>query len=677
MPNRLVTESSPYLLQHAHNPVEWYSWGEEALRRAKGEDKPIFLSIGYAACHWCHVMEHESFEDPNTAAVMNAHFINIKVDREERPDLDDVYMKAVVALTGHGGWPMSVFLTPDGVPFYGGTYFPPVPQHGMPAFVQVLEAVAGAWRERRADVERSSAELLDVIQRGDATASAAAVLSPSTLDAAYNVLERNYDLAHGGWGRAPKFPQPMTIDFLLRTHVRTGERAALTMATSTLTKMAAGGIYDQLGGGFHRYATDAIWLVPHFEKMLYDNGQLARVCLHAWQVTRQPLFRRVAEETLDYVTREMTDPAGGFYSSQDADSEDEEGKFFVWSFGELRDTLGADADLFADAHGVTERGNFEGKNILHVVLDSATLAERHGANVEDIETRLTVARRRLFALREQRVKPALDDKVLVAWNGLALAAFADAARILDRLDYRQIAERNAEFLLREMLTPAGRLLRSWRRGRARLNAYLEDHANLIDGLLALYEATFEARWFNEARRLADVMIAHFRDPAGGFFDTSDDHERLAVRPKGLQDNATPSGNAMATVGLLRLAAFTGEGRYRDRAEEGLRLAQPLTASYPTAFARWLCALDVAVSRPREIAIVGDPAAADTRALLRVVQGTYRPNQVVALGRPGGAPTVPLLAERDQLDGRATAFVCENFTCQQPVTDPQALAAQLA
>ena len=676
MPNRLVDESSPYLLQHARNPVEWYSWSEEGLRRARAEDKPIFLSIGYAACHWCHVMEHESFEDPATAAVMNAHFINIKVDREERPDLDDVYMKAVVAMTGGGGWPMSVFLTPDGVPFYGGTYFPPVPQHGMPAFIQVLEAMAAAWRDQRADVERGSAELLDVIRRGDATASAAAVLSPSTLDGAYSVLERNYDLAHGGWGRAPKFPQPMTIDFLLRTHARTGERAALTMATSTLTKMAAGGMYDQLGGGFHRYATDAIWLVPHFEKMLYDNGQLARAYLHAWQVTRQPSFRRVAEETLDYITREMTDPAGGFYSSQDADSEGEEGKFFVWSLQEVRDTLGADAHLVADAYGVTERGNFEGRNILHAARDSAALAERHGVNIRDIEARLAAARQRLAALREQRVKPALDDKVLVAWNGLALAAFADAARILDRGDYRQIAERNAEFLLREMLTPAGRLLRSWRRGRARLNAYLEDHANLIDGLLALYEATFDTRWFGAARRLADVMITHFHDPAGGFFDTSDDHERLAVRPKGLQDNATPSGNAMAAAGLLRLAAFTGEGRYRDLAEEGLRLAQPLTASYPTAFARWLGALDFALAGPREIAILGDPTAADTRALLQVVQGTYRPNQVVALGRPGEAPSVPLMADRVQLNGHATAFVCEHFTCQLPVTDPQALAAQL-
>jgi uncharacterized protein YyaL (SSP411 family) len=676
MPNRLVTESSPYLLQHAHNPVEWYPWGEEALRRAKAEDKPIFLSIGYAACHWCHVMEHESFEDPSTAAVMNQHFINIKVDREERPDLDDIYMKAVVAMTGHGGWPMSVFLTPDGVPFYGGTYFPPVPRHGMPGFAELLEAIAAAWQERRADVEHSGMGLLEVIRRGDAPPDAAGVLSPSVLDAAYSVLERQYDLAQGGWGRAPKFPQPMTVEFLLRTHVRTTEQAALTMAASTLTKMACGGMYDQLGGGFHRYSTDAVWLVPHFEKMLYDNGQLARAYLHAWQVTRRPLLRRVAEETLDYIVREMTDPAGGFYSSQDADSEGVEGKFFVWSLAEIRKVLGEEADLFAGAYGVTEHGNFEGGNVLHVVLDPEALAEQHGASVEDIEARLAAARARLFARREQRVRPGLDDKVLTAWNGLALAAFADAARILDRADYRAIAQRNAAFVLRELQTPAGRLLRAWRRGRARLNAYLEDYANVIDGLLALYEATFEPRWFHEARRLADLMIAHFRDPAGGFFDTSDDHETLAVRPKGLQDNATPSGNAMAASGLLRLAAFTGEARYRDLAEEGLRLAQPQAASYPTAFARWLCTLDFALARPREIAIIGDPAAADTRALLAVAQGLYRPNHVLAVGRPGDAAGVPLLAQRTQLDGSATAYVCERFACQVPVTSPQALAAQL-
>ncbi len=674
MPNRLASETSPYLLQHANNPVEWHPWGEEALRLAREHDRPIFLSIGYAACHWCHVMEHESFEDPAVAAVMNEHFVNIKVDREERPDLDDIYMKAVVAITGHGGWPMSVFLTPAGVPFYGGTYFPPTPRHGMPAFVDVLRAIAGAWRDQRDEIERNGAGMLNMLRRGDTPGAPAAVLTRGTLEGAVAVLERQYDLGHGGWGRAPKFPQPMTIEFLLRAHVRTLEQSPLTMARSTLTRMARGGIYDHLGGGFHRYATDAVWLVPHFEKMLYDNAQLARVFLHAWQVTRESLFRRVAEETLDYIVREMTDPAWGFYSSQDADSEGEEGKFFVWAAEEIREVLGNDAALFSETYGVTDRGNFEGKSILHRGAEPAGQAD---LPADEVETRLAAARRALFERRRRRVHPGLDDKVLAAWNGLALAAFADAARILERLDYRDRAERNAAFLLGEMQTPQGRLLRAWRKGTAKLNGYLEDYANVIDGLLALYEATFDARWFVEARRLADVMIEHFRDPSGGFFDTSDDHEVLAVRPKSLQDNATPSGNAMAATVLLRLAALTGEASYRDLAESGLRLSQPLLGSYPTGFAQWLCALDFALGKPKEIAIVGDPAAQDTRALVEVVRGAYRPNQVVAVGRPGDPQPVPLLAGRAPLDSRATAFVCENFTCNLPVTEPQALAAQLA
>ncbi len=676
MPNQLLNETSPYLLQHAHNPVDWYPWGAEALRRAREEDKPIFLSIGYAACHWCHVMEHESFEDPAVAAVMNEHFINVKVDREERPDLDQIYMAAVQAMTGQGGWPMSVFLTPAGVPFYGGTYFPPAARHGMPAFVDLLRAIADAWRNRRDEVTHSGTGLVNHIRQQSVPAAVSA-LSAGALEGAYRTLERQFDLAHGGWGGAPKFPQPMTLEFLLRTHLRTTERSALAMAESTLTKMAHGGIYDHLGGGFHRYATDAIWLVPHFEKMLYDNAQLARVSVHAWQVTKNPLFRRVAEETLDYILREMTDPSGGFYSSQDADSEGMEGKFFVWTSGEIHEVLGNEAALFAEAYGVTERGNFEEKNILHAAQNSQTLAERYGVSPDEVESRLAGGRRVLFEHRAKRVRPGLDDKVLAAWNGLTLAAFADAARAFSRSDYRRAAEANAAFILREMQTPEGRLLRAWRGGRARLNAYLEDYANFVDGLLALYETTFDARWFIEARRLAGEMIAHFRDPAGGFFDTSDDHETLVVRPKDLQDNAAPSGNAMAATVLLRLAALTGENRYRDVAEEALRLVQPLIGTYPTAFAQWLSALNFALSRPKEIAIVGDPAGPDTGELLETVRAAYRPNQVVAVGRPGEPAAVPLLEGRAPLDGRATAFVCENFACRLPVTDPAELVALLA
>ena len=677
MSNRLADETSPYLLQHAENPVEWYPWGEEALERAKAEDKPIFLSIGYAACHWCHVMEHESFENPSIAAIMNEHFVSVKVDREERPDLDDLYMKAVVTMTGQGGWPMSVFLTPAGTPFFGGTYYPPEPRHGMPSFPQVLTGISQAWRERRGDIERAGADLLEAVRRENAAGARDDELTTGTLEAAESRLERGFDLAHGGWGGAPKFPQPMTIEFLLRAHVRTEEPSSLTMASSTLTHMAHGGIYDQVGGGFHRYATDAVWLVPHFEKMLYDNAQLARVYAHAWQVTSAPLFRRVAEETLDYLIREMRDPAGGFYSSTDADSEGEEGKYFVWTAGEIAAALGADADLFAEAYGVTNEGNFEGKTILHVARIPQAMAAGRGERVEEIEKRLAAARLILREIRNRRVKPGLDDKVLTAWNGMALAALADASRIFERADYLSAARANAGFILREMQTPEGRLLRTWRRGRAKINAYLEDYACFIDGLLSLYEADFDPRWFTEARRLADVMIAHFSDSAGGFFDTSDDHETLPVRPKGLQDNATPSGNAMAATVLLRLGAFTGEARYRDLAEGALRMIQPLQATYPTAFAQWLSALDFALGRPKEIAIVGDPAGADTRALLRVVRDAYRPNLVVAVGSAGDGTTVPLLAGRKATDGMATAYVCENFTCQMPVTDPEALAGQLS
>ena len=677
MPNRLVNETSPYLLQHAENSVDWYPWGEEALGRAKAEDKPIFLSIGYAACHWCHVMEHESFENPSIAAIMNEHFVSVKVDREERPDLDDLYMKAVVTMTGQGGWPMSVFLTPAGTPFFGGTYYPPEPRHGMPSFPQVLIGISQAWRERRADIERAGGDLLEAVRRENSAGARDDELTTGTLEAAEVRLQRGYDIGSGGWGGAPKFPQPMTIEFLLRAHVRTDEPSALTMASSTLTHMAHGGIYDQIGGGFHRYATDAIWLVPHFEKMLYDNAQLSRVYTHAWQVTSAPLFRRVAEETLDYLLREMRDPAGGFYSSTDADSEGHEGKYFVWTAGEIDAALAEDAELFAEAYGVTPEGNFEGKPILHMARAPQAIAAGRGVPVEEIETTLAAARLILREIRNRRVKPGLDDKVLTAWNGMALAALADASRIFERADYLSAARANAGFILREMQTPEGRLLRTWRRGRAKLNAYLEDYACFIDGLLSLYEADFDPRWFTEARRLADVMIAHFSDSAGGFFDTSDDHETLPVRPKGLQDNATPSGNAMAATVLLRLGAFTGEARYRDLAEGALRMIQPLQATYPTAFAQWLSALDFALGRPKEIAIVGDPAGADTRALLRVVRDAYRPNLVVAVGSAGDGTTVPLLAGRKATDGMATAYVCENFTCQMPVTDPEALAGQLS
>jgi len=697
MSNHLANETSPYLLQHADNPVDWYPWGEEALQKAKTEDKPIFLSIGYSACHWCHVMAHESFEDEEVAAILNQYFVSIKVDREERPDLDHIYMSAVQAMTGRGGWPMSAFLTPDGQPFYGGTYFPPKPRYGMPSFTDVLLAVADAWQNRRQELIEGGKRLVAVIERQSAVREDVKQedVKRDTLRVAFDNLWQRFDRKHGGWGTAPKFPQPMALEFLLRYHHATGDALALRMVTQTLEAMARGGMYDQLGGGFHRYSVDVQWLTPHFEKMLYDNAQLARVYLHAWQVSGESFYHTIAEEILDYVAREMTDPEGGFYSTQDADSEGEEGKFFVWTPAEIRSLLGQEADAFMEAYGVTEAGNFEGRNILEFVGHMSQRAE------------LAEARRKLFAAREQRVHPQRDEKVLTSWNGLILATFAEAARVLSPSPpplsppqlwgrsggggstsplpqdwergelYRQVAERNADFLLSELRTPDGRLYHTWKDGEANINGYLEDYAHLVVGLLELYQTTFEPRWYLAARELAEVMIEHFRAPDGGFFDTSDDHEALIIRPRELQDNAVPSGNAMAAVGLLRLAGLAVEPRYAELARRSLVQMQPLLAQYPLGFGQWLIALDYVLAPPHEIAIVGDPEAADTRALLDVCATGYHPHQIVALGTPDPeASTVPLSQGRSQIGGRATAYVCAGSTCRPPVTDPAALRALL-
>ncbi|MCS7061615.1 MAG: thioredoxin domain-containing protein [Anaerolineae bacterium] len=679
MPNQLARESSPYLLQHANNPVDWHPWCEEALRKAKEENKPIFLSIGYAACHWCHVMEHESFEDPETAEILNKHFINIKVDREERPDLDAIYMEAVVGLTGHGGWPMSVWLTPDGVPFYAGTYFPKTPRYGMPSFKQVLLALAEAWMNDRARIDQTKEGLLEFYRReSPILGQSASSLRASLFDTVMAALESSFDRAQGGWGRAPKFPQPMTIEFLLRYDRQTGDTRARQMIDKTLTAMAEGGIYDQLGGGFHRYATDARWLVPHFEKMLYDNSQLARAYLHAWQLTGNPLYRRIAVETLDYVAREMTHPAGGFYSTQDADSEGEEGKFFVWSLDEVQAILGAEAEVFCAVYDVTRAGNWEGHNILHVARPVEEVAQAHGLDQATLEGILAEARRKLFAAREQRVKPGRDDKVLTSWNGLMLAAFAEAARGLGRDDYRQIAVRNAEFLWHELRGSNGRLFRTWKDGHgAKLNAYLEDYTHLAEGLIELYQTTFDPRWFIASRELIETTLTHFRAEDGSFYDTSDDHEQLVVRPRDLQDNAVPSGNAMAATVLLKLGAYTGEGRYIDIAESLLGRVQDAIQRYPTAFGQWLVAYDLAINPPKEIALVGDPTSSATQALLDVVFDGFRPNQIVALKRAGETSPIPLLAGREAIAGQATAYVCRRFACQMPVAEPAALRKQLS
>jgi hypothetical protein len=663
--NRLVSETSPYLLQHAHNPVDWYPWGEEALKRAKAESRPIFLSIGYAACHWCHVMERESFEDAETARMLNESFVAIKVDREERPDLDAIYMDAVQQMTGHGGWPMSVFLTPDGRPFYGGTYFPDEPRHGMPSFRQVLESVSAAWRDRRAEIEEAGGSLVHAISvrtEGAAPADESS-LARWMLDAAQAEIERAFDARTGGWGGAPKFPQPMTIEFLLRRHVATGDGRALAIARRSLDAMADGGIYDHLGGGFARYATDAVWLVPHFEKMLYDNAQLTRVYVHAWQLTGDERYREVAMQTLAFVERELTSDDGGFAASLDADTEGEEGQTYVWSKSEIEKLLGDVAETFSRAYGVTAEGNWEGHNIL----------SRVGEGDAEVLAR---ARARLFETRQKRPQPGRDDKVLTAWNGLMIGAFADAAAAFGEPRLAEVAARAADLLLTRLRDDDGRLRRSWKDSRARHAGVLEDYADLADGLLALYEATFDERWFEAATGLMGVVLDHFADPTGGFFDTADDHEELITRPKGLQDNALPSGGAMTSVVLLRLAAWTGEGRYRAAAERAMGGVGAYLSRYPTAFAHWLNALSLALADPREVAIVGDPGSEGVRSMLAVVRETYRPFSVVAVARSEGS-AVPLLHDRPMLDARATAYVCQNFACRAPVTDAADLATQLA
>jgi uncharacterized protein YyaL (SSP411 family) len=680
LPNRLSRETSPYLLQHADNPVDWYPWGEEALTRARETDRPVLLSIGYAACHWCHVMEHESFENAEIAALMNREFVCVKVDREERPDLDAIYMQAVQAMTGHGGWPMTVFLTPDGVPFYGGTYYPPADRQGMPGFPRVLRAVAEAYRTRRDEVVRSGAGLVEQLRSGGQLGSDTATADASLLDQAFTALASQSDPAHGGFGGAPKFPQPMVLDFLLRYWQRSGDARARSIVETTLGQMAAGGIYDQLGGGFHRYSTDAFWQIPHFEKMLYDNAQLSRVYLAAYQATGERFYRRIAEETIDYVLREMTDPEGGFYSTQDADSEGEEGKFFAWSRNEILEALGEpEGTLFAARYGVQDSGNFEGKNVLHVARSVADAAAEAAVDPQQAETLLERARRTLYRQREQRVHPARDDKVITAWNGLMLRALAEAARALDRDDYRAAAEANAEFLWRAMWD-GSRLRRTWRRGEAKGAGYLEDYACLLNGLLSLYEATFDVRWFAWAQALAEVVRGQFADAGeAGFFDTPADHESLVLRPKEFFDNAMPSGNSALCEGLLRLAAFTGAAADEQPARTLLDRLLPAAARYPTAFGHLLCAASFAFAAPVQIAVVGAAESELTQSLIRAVFTPYLPNKVVAGAAPGDerpAQLIPLLAGRTGAAAGPLAYVCEHFACRLPASDPDALADQL-
>ena len=686
--NRLINETSPYLLQHAHNPVDWYAWGEEALTKAKNENKPILLSIGYSACHWCHVMEHESFENEDIAALMNENFVSIKVDREERPDLDQIYMNAVQMMTHHGGWPMTVFLTPEGVPFYGGTYFPPEDRYNMPGFPRVLISLAEAYRERPNDVAETAASVVKELERLGVTRESTELLAPELLDSAHRAVVKNYDPVHGGFGGAPKFPPAMTLEFLLRTYHRTGRPQALEIVSHTCRKMAEGGIYDQLGGGFHRYSTDARWLVPHFEKMLYDNALLSRLYLHYYQLTGEEWARRIAEGILDYVVREMTDPAGGFYSTQDADSEGVEGKFFVWTLEQIKSVLGEqDAALFSSYYNITEAGNFEGKNIPNVTRSLEEVAADANTTKEQLDESLNRSRSKLCEVREQRIKPGRDEKILTAWNGMMLASFGEAAAILDREDYLDVARRNARFVLDNLRTD-GLLLRTYKDGKAKLNAYLEDYAFLSDGLLTLYEVSGELEWFKETLAIVNKMIEEFwDDKEGGFFYTGKSHEALIVRSKDYFDNATPSGNSVAAEVLLSLATLTDNEDYRRRAVTILRqVAEPMRR-YPQGFGEMLCALDHHLGTPKEIAIVGDPELDETRALHREVWRHYLPNKVVAQSAPGESSSatsgsrayelIPLLRDRGLVNGRPTAYVCENYVCREPVTEPTKLAAQLS
>jgi len=674
MPNHLIHETSPYLLQHADNPVDWYPWGEEAFDKARSENKPVLLSIGYSACHWCHVMAHESFENEQIARLMNENFVNIKVDREERPDLDQIYMNAVQMMTHYGGWPMTVFLTPDAVPFYGGTYFPPEDRYNIPGFPRVLIGVAEAYRDRQDDIRETGTSLVNELKRVSASGGPDYLIEPELLDAAYVGIVRSYDSINGGFGGAPKFPPAMTLEFLLRTHARTGNPEALEMVSHTCRKMANGGMYDQLGGGFHRYSTDARWLVPHFEKMLYDNALLSRVYLHYFQVSDESFARETVEGILDYVLREMTHADGGFYSTQDADSEGHEGKFFVWTMDEIRDALGkVGARIFAAYYNITEAGNFEDKNIPNVTRPAEEVATALGISESELRASLEESKRKLFELREQRVKPDRDEKVLTAWNGLMMASFAEAGIVLDRPDYTDAARRNAVFVT-SSLRRDGSLLRTWKDSVAKFNAYLEDYAFLIEGLVTLFETTGEFRWLTKALALTEIMIAEFwDDDVGGFFFTGKSHESLIVRSKDYFDNATPSGNSVAALALLKVALFTGKEQYRNLAMAVLRETGDSIRRYPSGFGYALSAADFLLSTPKEVAIVGSTLY-DFQPLLAETWRRYIPNKVVAPSF--GVDVIPLLENRPMIDGLPTAYVCEHYTCKQPVTDVSALREQL-
>ncbi|MEK7795723.1 MAG: thioredoxin domain-containing protein [Candidatus Hydrogenedentota bacterium] len=689
--NRLAKETSPYLLQHAHNPVDWYPWGDEALARAKTEDKPIFLSVGYSSCHWCHVMEHESFEDEEIAAAMNEHFVCIKVDREERPDIDEIYMSAVQAMTGSGGWPMSVWLTPDLKPFYGGTYFPPDDKFGRPGFKRVLESVASAWETKRDELVQSAGRLTEHMQTVlTESIGESGALSTDLITRGVAELSKDFDAREGGFGGAPKFPSAPSIQLLLREHARTGDDHELHMATFTLDRMAYGCIYDHLGGGFARYSTDAEWLVPHFEKMLYDNAQLVQAYIEAWQATKKPLYKRIAEETFEYILRDMTGPQGGFYSAEDADSEGEEGKFYLWTYDEIVSALGeADAKLFCAYYRVRRNGNFNsqehyhaGKNILHMLGSPEDIAADSGYEVSDFTEKLPALKANLLAIRSKRVRPGLDDKVLTSWNALMISAFAQGYQAFGEERYRDAAVKAATFITSEMMH-GGELLRTHRAGESRLPAYLEDYAYLIPALLDVYEATFDPEWINRADALAKTMIAKFWDTEkNSFYFTSKDHTNLIVRTRPTYDGATPSGNSMAALGLLRLAKFLDNVDYYATAKGVLEANKAYLERAPRGYLKMLTAVDFLLYPPKEVAIAGPIDSAGVQQLLAALRMSFVPNKVVAWIDPASANAaelgarMPLLQSKALVDGKPAAYVCKDFACKRPVTTPEALLEQL-
>jgi len=670
MTNRLVGETSPYLLQHADNPVDWYPWSEEALTRAQTEDKPILLSIGYSACHWCHVMAHECFENNEIARLMNENFVNIKVDREERPDLDTVYTEAVQAITGSGGWPLTVFLTPTGKPFYGGTYFPPEDRHGLPGLPRVLRTVADAYQHRRGEVEQAVKQIVTVLTPKTGSSTSGELLAVDILEQAYNDLRRDFDRENGGFGTKPKFSQPMTLEFLLRYFHRSQDTDALEMVNLTLEKMAKAGIYDQIGGGFHRYATDNHWLVPHFEKMLYDNALLSQVYLHAYLVSGKQLFRSIAEETVDYVLREMADPHGGFYSTQDADSEGAEGKYYLWTPEEIVELVGEKHSEAVNRYfSVTSEGNFEGRNILHVVADPEP--ERSST--------IKQAKVSLLERRERRARPGRDEKILASWNGLILASVAEMACALDRHDYLAAAVANGSFLLNSMIA-SGYLKHTYNQGQTKIDGYLQDYALVIDGLLILHQATLRGEWLRQAVRLGEIMIEQFWDEAAcTLYDTSQEHQKLFIRPRSTYDGALPSGPSAATIALLKLSRLTDNEHFEHIAVQSLRSVRESMSRYPLGFSNWLCALDFYLSQPKEIAIIGPRNDRGTLELLHTLCTMWLPNKVVAARDPNDPAPVTelkLLENRQMIDNRPTAYVCYRYSCKKPVTDAISLSAQL-